>query len=263
MSKTNKIHIDWELGKAELAVVITSAVVVCFAIFFTIMAYTPLHNIIPGYPTASVRLQQVETAIRIDSLERSIRRWEIYSENLRNVIAGEKPMDIETIIGKAAAPDEQLDAITLDKTDSTLRAEVTEYERFDVSDRNKRNLQIEGIHFFKPINGTVSKSFDNALHPYIDITAPEGSTVKAALDGSVIYSEWTETYGWSIIIQHDNGILSIYRHNQKLLKNVADRVSAGTSIGLLGGSSLAEDCHLQFELWQDGTPVDPTVYINF
>ena len=87
--------------------------------------------------------------------------------------------------------------------------------------------------------------------------------MKSVLDGYVIYTEWSESYGWSIIIQHENNIISIYRHNQKLLKNAADFVHAGSNIGLLGSSSLSQGSHLQFELWQEGRPVDPAIYINF
>lgn len=263
MSKTNKFHIDWEFGTLELVVLTVSAITLLFSLSYVLFAYTPLHNIIPGYPTASVKRQQVETAMRVDSLERSIRRWELYSENLRAVVAGGKTVSMESIIRKVESDSVIKEPGVLAATDSTLRAIVTEQERFEVSDKNKRKLQIEGLHFFKPLNGTVSTSFDNALHPYIDITAPEGSSVKSVLDGSVIYTEWTEVYGWTVIIQHENNIISIYRHNQKLLKTVADNVSAGTAIGILGGSSLVEGCHLQLELWQDGTPVDPTIFINF
>lgn len=264
MSKTNKFHIDWEFGTPELVVLGISGIVLLFSLFYVLFAFTPLHNIIPGYPTASVMRQQVETAMRVDSLERSIRRWELYSENLRSVVAGGKTASIESIIRKVEGDSiATQDAGTLAATDSTLRALVTEQERFEVSDKNKRNLQIEGLHFFKPINGTVSKGFDNALHPYIDITAPQGSSVKSVLDGSVIYTEWTEADGWTIIIQHENNIISIYRHSEKLLKKVADNVSAGTAIGILGSTSLMEGSHLQLEIWQDGAPVDPTIFINF
>lgn len=263
MSKTNKFHIHWEFSKAEFAVFVTSILLLCFSLFYVLFAYTPLHDIIPGYPTAAVRRQHLQNALRIDSLERSILRWELYSQNLRSVIAGKQPVSIESIIPQVNADSLAKDATALAKNDSTLRAMVELLETVEVDDVNKRNMQAEGIHFFKPLTGTVSASFDAAMHPYIDITAPEGSPVKAVLDGSVIYTEWSEAYGWSMIIQHENGIISIYRNNQKLLKNVADPVVAGTSVALLGGTSLTEGCHLQFELWQNGAPLDPTAYINF
>lgn len=263
MSNRNKFHINWEFSRLELAIAAVSVTVISFCLFYILFAFTPLHNAIPGYPTASVRRQQMETAIRVDSLERCIRRWELYSENLRTVIAGGQPVSIESIIRQVKSDSTAKDARTLAKSDSTIRAAIIEEEKFEISDKNKRNLQIEGIHFFKPMAGTVSTAFDNALHPYIDITAPEGSPVKSVLDGYVIYTEWNEIYGWSIIIQHDNNIVSIYRHNQKLLKNAADFVHAGSNIGLLGSSSLSQGSHLQFELWQEGRPVDPAIYINF
>lgn len=246
-----------------MTVLVVTVLVVLMSLSYVLFAYTPLHNIIPGYPTAEVKSQQLQNALRIDSLERSILRWELYAENLRNVVAGRQPVSIESIIRHMQQDSLAKDATLLAKTDSTLRAEVEEQERFEVPDRNKRDLQIEGVHFFKPLTGTVSAGFNNALHPYIEITAPEGSAVKAALDGSVIYTEWSEAFGWTMIIQHENGIITVYRRNQKLLKSKADKVSAGTSIALLGGDSLSGGSALQFELWQNGEPLDPTTYINF
>lgn len=238
---------------------------ICFSISYALFVYTPLKHIIPGYPGEDAITRQAEVAMRIDSLELMIRRWELYSENLRSVVSGGKSVGIESIISEVNASRSNSDVAAQLKADSLLRASVAEEERFEVPDtRNRgRNLQIEGLHFFKPVGGIILNGFDNAFHPYLDITAPEGSTVYSVLDGSVIYTEWDEASGWTVIIQHDNNIISIYRHNSNLLKKVADNVSAGAAIGILGNNSMAENCHLQFELWQNGTPLDPAIFINF
>lgn len=263
MSTTNKNTIRRRL-------IITAKSMMGITIFFLgavaaylLLAYTPLRTIIPGVPSEHARIQQIETAMRMDSLETCIRRWELYSENLRAVIAGGKPKSIESIMQQAGTLDVERDEATLMHADSTLRATIADQERFEISDRNKRNLQIEGMHFFEPVNGAVAVPFEIALHPYVDIVAAEGSIVSATLDGSVIYTGWNETYGWSIVLQHENNIVSIYRHNRNLLKKVADKVSAGSAIGMVGGSGKSEPSHLQFELWQNGTPVDPATFINF
>ena len=250
MSKASKINI-----LAAVAVFIAS---------FLLIAFTPLHDLIPGYPDAEFRRQQAVEKMKMDSLERSIYRWELYSENLRKVVFGEKPIQIDSLIRQAQIDFKDGKTVAPANTDSLLRAFVKEKEMFGISD-DKPQYSIEDAHFFKPLTGTVSRHFEMAQHPYIDITAPEGSPVKSVLDGSVLFTDWNEADGWIIILQHENGIISIYKHNQKLLKAVSDNVSAGTSIAILGSSASVrqESAHLHFELWQDGTPLDPSLYINF
>ena len=102
------------------------------------------------------------------------------------------------------------------------------------------------------------------MHPFIDITAPAGSVVKAVLDGTVISSGWSSDTGHTIQLQHTDDIISIYKHNEKLLKKTGDKVKAGTAIALVGNSGdLSTGTHLHFELWHKGEAIDPLKYIKF
>jgi murein DD-endopeptidase MepM/ murein hydrolase activator NlpD len=152
----------------------------------------------------------------------------------------------------------------IQKNDSLLREKVKEEEQFGISARTRRDLPIEGMHFFCPLKGVISQGYNPVTHPYIDITAPEGSVVKATLDGTVIYAGWSDDTGYTIQIQHEGDIVSIYRHNEKLLKRSGDKVTAGSPIALIGNTGeLTTGDHLHFELWHKGEAVDPTRYINF
>lgn len=203
-------------------------------------------------------------AMKIDSLQRSIFRWRLYTDNLLRELEGGTPIEIDSLTRQATRELAERDAAALARADSILRRDVTEQEKFVISEKEPVQEHIEGLHFFKPLNGTVSHHYEVAQHPYLDITAPEGSTVKSVLDGSVVYTGWTETDGWCMVIQHQSGILSVYKHNRSLLKKVADKVGAGTAIALLGAyTDEVKGTHLHFELWQDGTPVDPAEYIAF
>ena len=110
----------------------------------------------------------------------------------------------------------------------------------------------------------VAEGYDKALHPYIDITAPTNSVVMAVLDGTVISAGWSDEDGYTIRIQHEGDIISVYKHNQKLMKKTGDKVSAGTPVAIVGGTGkMADGDHLHFELWHKGEAVDPTKYISF
>ena len=178
---------------------------------------------------------------------------------------GMDPVKIDSLVNMGMeAVSKDADMTEIQKRDSMLREHVKEEEQFGISDRGRRNLPIEGMHFFSPLKGVVSQGFEPQLHPYIDITAPEGSVVKATLDGTVIYDGWSEDAGYTIQIQHEGDIISIYKHNEKLLKKTGDKVTAGSPIALVGNTgSLSTGDHLHFELWHKGESVDPTRYINF
>lgn len=244
--------------------------IICFMVMFTALiasfiAFTPVRTFIPGYPDARSKRAAIQNAMRIDSLENVIFRWELYTENLRRTIEGEEPLKIDSIINASRSTQAaEADMKELAQKDSLLRMNVKEEEEFGISDRDKRDLPIEGMHFFTPLKGVVSQGYDAAVHPYVDITAPAGSVVKATLDGTVIYAGWSDEAGNTIQIQHEGGIISIYKHNEKLLKNVGDKVTAGSPIALVGGTgSLSTGEHLHFELWHNGEAVDPVRYINF
>lgn len=244
--------------------VITILVILCASIY-SLIAYTPVKTFIPGYPDARSKRAAIQNAITIDSLKNVIFRWELYSDNLRRVLEGEEVIKIDSLIkAQKRSIEANHDMTEISKQDSLLREHVKEEEKFGISARGRRNLPIEGLHFFTPLKGVISQGYDSALHPYIDLTAPAGSVVKATLDGSVIFAGWSDESGYTIQIQHDGDIVSIYKHNEKLLKKTGEKVTAGSPIALVGNTgSLSTGAHLHFELWHKGETVDPTKYINF
>ena len=89
------------------------------------------------------------------------------------------------------------------------------------------------------------------------IQAPTGTAVKAIADGQVIYADWLKGYGWVIVLDHGAGFMSLYGHNQNLLKNAGDVVKAGDPIATVGSSGGQETSALYFAIRQNGRPSDP------
>lgn len=247
-----------------------TAVAVCvslvgFICAFFIIAYTPLKNLVPGYPSEDLRNEIAVNTIKIDSLERSIYRWELYSRNLRDVLKGEAPVQIDSLLKMAGQAGASVQASGTASADSALRAKISSPQRTTARNPRYSEQALEGRHFFTPVQGSVIEKFELSLHPYVDVAAAPGSAVRAVLDGTVIYKDWNETDGWSVVLQHSGGTVSIYRHNDSILKNVADKVSAGTAIAILGDNSFdaSKGAHLHFELWHNGSPEDPERFMNF
>ena len=257
----------WSRKFTRMGVLVTAitVIVVTISVIFCIIAFTPVRALIPGYPDARTKHDAIQNAIRIDSLENVITKWELYSENLRRVVDGQEPLKIDSLMEvRRSAASTAADMKEIAQKDSLLRKEVADEDRFDIKSNSSRTLPIEGMHFFTPLKGVVSQGYDKALHPYIDITAPGNSVVMSVLDGTVISDGWTDTEGYTIRIQHEGDSISVYKHNQKLMKKTGDKVTAGTPIAILGGTgSLSDGEHLHFELWHKGEAVDPTKYISF
>ena len=261
--KTHEHIVTLHFTRTTFFVAVVTVLVLLCAAIYSIIAFTPVRTFIPGYPDARSKRAAIQNAITIDSLENVIFRWELYSENLRRAVEGEEPVKIDSLI-KAKNAATELDMEAIARQDSLLREQVKEEEKFGISGRTQRDLPIEGLHFFTPVTGVISQGYDPAIHPYIDIAAPEGSVVKATLDGTVIFAGWSDEAGHTIQIQHEGDIVSIYKHNEKLLKKAGDKVTAGSPIALVGNTGeLTTGDHLHFELWHKGQTVDPTLYIKF
>ena len=250
--------------RSGLLLTILSVILVFLLAAFCLIAFPPLKTFIPGYPDATVQRAAIRNAMTVDSLEHIVDRWEFYAESLRRIVEGEDPVRIDSLVrAQAARPMDAAEKARLDARDSVLRQQVMEAEQFGLDSRT-RKLPIEGMHFFPPLKGVVSQAYDPTLHPAVDITAPANSVVMAALDGTVIYAGWSDEAGYSLAIQHDNDLVSLYKHNQRLLRASGDRVTAGTPVAIVGNTgTLTTGEHLHFELWYKGEAVDPAKYIGF
>ncbi len=122
-----------------------------------------------------------------------------------------------------------------------------------------------------PVPGRLTSSFGMRIDPIdgkrrhhngIDIAVAEGTPIKAVMSGKVIYSGYTKGYGNCVIVEHDDGIQTVYAHNSKNLVKVGDRVDANTVIALSGSTGRTTGPHLHFEVRKDGKPVNPLALLN-
>jgi len=90
------------------------------------------------------------------------------------------------------------------------------------------------------------------------ISAKRGQSVRAVYHGRVVFSDWMRGYGMLLILDHGNGYMSLYGHNQSLFRNVGDWVGAGEEVAAVGDSGGSDDIGLYFEFRKDGKPVDPS-----
>lgn len=255
-------------GNGWLSILSIALLVVFIIVSVTLLiSYTSLREFIPGYPSAETRHTIARNAIKIDSLNNEINLWRLQLTNIQRIVTGGEPMQLDSILSLQKYADSTLARKELlAKNDSILRDAVIKNEQFNINGTPANRIErIEGLHFFQPVKGIVTQEFNSgAGHPYIDIAAPENSVVSAVLDGTVIADYYNDETGYVIQIQHNHDIVSIYKHNAKLIKKTGDKVSAGTPISLVGSTGrLSTAPHLHFELWYKGEPIDAAEYIKF
>jgi murein DD-endopeptidase MepM/ murein hydrolase activator NlpD len=227
-----------------------------------ILFFTPIREYIPGYSSISLQKQANLLSYKTDSLRQIVFLNDQYINSLKKVLTG----DLETIEYKQDsvvykdAMNTQI--IEKSKEDSILRQLVDSEDKYNLANINKdRDFYL----LTSPISGAVSQNYSIADdHLAIDISVDIGTPVKAVSNGRVILSEWTTQTGYVLIIDHGNDLISVYKHNSKLLKSQGEIVKQGEIIALSGNSGvLTSGPHLHFELWSEGFSIDPNTLINF
>jgi len=118
------------------------------------------------------------------------------------------------------------------------------------------------LPFVSPVGGIVTQRFDSDRRHYgMDYAAKLGTPVFAAADGYIVFSGWTPDDGNMVMISHGGGMMTVYKHNRSLLTPAHVTVRRGDTISLLGSSGSSTGPHLHFEIWKDGTPVDPEEFL--
>ncbi len=227
-----------------------------------ILFFTPIREYIPGYSSISLQKQANLLSYKTDSLRQIVFLNDQYINSLKKVLTG----DLETIEYKQDSvvykDAMNIQIIEKSKEDSILRQLVDSEDKYNLANINKdRDFYL----LTSPINGAVSQNYSIADdHLAIDISVDIGTPVKAVSNGRVILSEWTTQTGYVLIIDHGNDLISVYKHNSKLLKSQGEIVKQGEIIGLSGNSGvLTSGPHLHFELWSEGFSIDPNTLINF
>jgi murein DD-endopeptidase MepM/ murein hydrolase activator NlpD len=254
-----------KITKLSLVLSIFFLLTAVILLTYSAIAYSPLKELIPGYDSSELRKQAVQNLFETDSL------ITLYNQNLQYLNAIRAVLNEDIIFEDPEGSDENLETnsqelpsfISSVPEDSLLRAFVTQQDKYSL-DLNNSRTTMEAL-LLPPALGPISQKFTpEEKHFAVDIVLEENTPIKAIADGRVIFAEWTAQTGYVMILEHTQGILSVYKHNAALSKEQGDNVQGGEVIALAGNTGeFTTGFHLHFELWVDGYPMDPTNFFNF
>lgn len=250
----------------RLNVFVLGSITAIFLIVATtiLIAFTPLREYIPGYSSTALKLKATELNYKTDSLQQVLAMNERYFLSIKRVLEGDVStveFNRDSIIAAAQADTTEIN-LAPNKADSLLREKVDKEDKYNLFESA---TTAANFVLFPPVNGTISEEYDaEKKHYAVDIVVPKDSPIKSTADGTVIFAEWTAETGFVVIIEHAQGLLSVYKHNATITKSQGDLVKAGEVIATAGNTGeFTTGPHLHFELWSDGYPINPTNFIDF
>jgi murein DD-endopeptidase MepM/ murein hydrolase activator NlpD len=245
------------ISPARVVVGLVMLVLGILTLVVLLVAYTPLMDTIPGYPGRRSREALIAGVSRLDSLEREMANLTVYSNNIGLILEGKTPVirDVTHIGDSIQMQDKTM--VARGAADSALRARLEGEGPWSLS-AAVASSRSQGVtpDLVAPAKGILGADFSPVAGRFgVEIVTADQSPVVAAREGTVIFNVWTPEEGYVVQIQHADNLVSVYRHLSETDSSVGTRVKAGEVIGVAGP--------LLFELWHNGTAIDPVNYIVF
>jgi len=253
-----KDHVNTRLKGNEMLTLFITFLLLMLGLAYLLFRFTGLNNFVSS-ERANQRNDLIAIQMRADSLEQRLRLNTLFYSQIQEVLIGDADLDsIPESLDSAAIGDVTFAELSAEEL--ALRERVSELDQFELRQvTNSSNAKM-----VTPADGIISDPFSKIENHFgIDIAAPKGSPVLAAAAGTVILSTWSSETGNTMALAHKNGLVSFYKHNEKLLKESGEVVEAGEAIALVGNSGEeSSGYHLHFELWKEGLALDPKEYLD-
>ena len=257
-------RLSFSTNKFNVFLILSLYSIILIAFTISVVFFTQLKEMVPGYSSSDLLTQAIYLTKKTDSLENELELNNTFYQSIEDVLSGNTEQiiykDSLVISNKIENIDPQ--AISANAEDSILRKYVEQEDKFNLT---KNELVIENKMFVSPVKGQITQKFDPLNNHFaLDILVDTGTPVKSILEGKIIFSEWSIDTGHVLIIDHGDDIISVYKHNSKVLKTQNNYVKAGEIIAYSGNQgTLSTGPHLHFELWKNGTPINPEPLFNF
>ena len=240
------------------------ALIIVFVISFYLVNTVLAQWFDPTHAERETRKDLVTMSLSLDSLATELENRDLFIQSMKRVLDGDQATEGEELAETSA------DAVQLTRDPNSQEIDSLFKSEFETGGdfllgRNMDNMELRQTYLFSPISGYVSQSFDpRNEHFGIDVVSKKDEPVKCIADGTVIFASWTQDAGNVIAVQHKENLISVYKHNSALTKEVGNFISAGEILAIIGNTGeLTNGPHLHFELWYNGSAVNPEDFIVF
>ncbi len=258
----------WALG---------TAVVVVSIVISLALVLSPLRAYLPGYAGEEVFRIARQNDLRMQALTDSLERHREYVSHIRNMILGK--VDSSSWTATSPAMSTVLPAgETISEPLQSADWQVHEQPALTLGRLASARSDWPGVASvamssmwagpvfpaLPPVEGFPTRGFDARTgHFALDIAVAEGTPVRSVGDGYVVLVDWLHDGGQVVAVQHSGGFLSVYKHNNVVMKRVGDRVASGETIARSGNSGeITTGPHLHFELWHNGLAQNPKDFLT-
>jgi murein DD-endopeptidase MepM/ murein hydrolase activator NlpD len=262
--ETFEENFSFKLTPMNVFVGFSSSLVSLTILIILLIFFTPLKEYVPGYTDTQTKRNIQQLLFKADSLEESLKAKETYYKNLLDIMNGGNGLTDSVSTNKKASS-----KVTKSNAGEKELAFRNEFEKNSSSKKSDSKPEIaadyKNLFLMTPTKGLISKPFNpGENHFAIDIASIPEAPIKAVQEGTVIFADWTPEAGKTIVIQHTNNLISIYKHNSALLKKVGMFVGTGEVVAIVGNTGeYTTGTHLHLELWENGKALNPEELLTF
>lgn len=253
---------SFRLRPRNLFLLLIGLSLILTVIVLTAFMFTPLGALLYSEDEQQIRDELTQIANRISDLQDSLEVRDIQLRDIKTVIRLNQdtvltldPRLSNDLIGELSSDFEGNRSINYNS--ALLSLEAGDFMAIQ---------KLENVPEFParfPVQGTITRGFEpESKHYGIDIATKENGEIYNIADGTVISSGWTINYGYVLSVQHADGLIAIYKHCSKLLKQEGEKVTVGEMIALTGDTGIeSSGPHLHFEVWRNGIPQNPLLFL--
>ena len=225
------------------------------------LVFTPLGEWVYSSKGSHINKQIEQVIIKLDGLQDSLDIRDEQLGQIRNIIR----LNTDTTLNL----DERLQNLLLVQNKVALggksRSSPLEVLNFSTKGLTSSSSLKSELIFptAYPVDGIISRPFNTEEEHFgLDIAATDGEMVRALAEGTIVNINWTIANGYVISIQHTNGLLTVYKHCRTSYKREGDVVVKGDVIASVGNAGVQSTAsHLHLEIWKDGLPQNPEIYL--
>lgn len=244
----------WQLFYACLAGVVV--------LILLIVMFTPVGTLVYNKEDEQLRESVIEISQKVQALKDSLDVRDMQLYEIQEVLASgeDTSFNVTGSIGSGSRSVENTD-----RREQTFPTQVSMEKVISKNEIIFSSLFKKAPEFpaFYPVEGTLTRGYNPENgHFGIDIATRADKPFKAIADGAIVSQDWTINYGYVIQVQHNDGIISVYKHASSVSKGVGDVILKGEILGTAGDVGiLSTGPHLHLEIWKKGVPQNPNTYL--